>query len=124
MSVHINDVASGVAVYTALAPVVRTASVNGTVLDLVAADGPCFAVQQVGAISADASWTGHLEESADSATWTAIADAEFEPVDAANNTQTITFRRTKRYVRYVGVVGGTDPSVPVSALIGQQKKTL
>lgn len=123
MSVHLNDLASGVAVYAALAPTVRTASTNGAAVDLISADGPCFAVQQVGAISEDVTWTGHIEESANGSSWSAIDDAEFAPVDAPNNVQTIAFRRTKRYVRYVGTVTGTDPSVPVAALIGEQQKT-
>ncbi len=123
MSTHVNDLTSGVAVYGALVPAVRTASVNGSAIDLIAADGSCFAIQQIGAISEDVSWAGHIEESSDSSSWSAIDDAEFVAVDAINNVQTITFRRTKRYVRYVGTVSGVDPSVPVSALIGEQFKT-
>jgi hypothetical protein len=118
-----NDVANAVAVYTALAPVVRTTSVNGSGIDMIAADGPCFAVQQIGAISEDVAWVGHIEESDNNSTWTAIDDAEFASVDAPSNIQTITFQRRKRYLRYVGTPTGTDPSVPVSAFIGQLHKT-
>ena len=118
MSTHVNDLAAGVAVYAALPPSVRTA------IDLISADGPCFAVQQVGAISVDAAWGGRFEESSSgSGSWSAIDDAEFELADAANDIQTITFHRTKRYVRYVGTVSGTDPSVPVAVFVGEQKKT-
>ena len=124
MSTHVNDLAAGVAVYAALPPSVRTASVNGSAIDLISADGPCFAVQQVGAISVDAAWGGRFEESSSgSGSWSAIDDAEFELADATDDVQTITFHRTKRYVRYVGTVGGTDPSVPVAVFVGEQKKT-
>ncbi len=123
MSTHVNDLASAVAVYAGVVPAVRTANTTGSTIDLITADGPCFAIQQVGAISDDVAWAGHIEESTDGSSWSAINDAEFESVDAINNIQTITFRRTKRYVRYVGIVTGPDPSVPVSALIGEQKKT-
>ena len=123
MSTHVNDFASGVAVYGAVVPSVRTASVNSSAIDLITADGPCFAVQQVGAISEDVAWVGHIEESANGSSWSAIDGAEFESVDAINNIQAITFRRTKRYVRYVGTVTGTDPAVPLAVFIGEQQKT-
>ncbi len=122
MATHVNDLASAVKVSTALAPVVRTTAVNGSAVDLLSADGACFAVQQIGALSG-ATWSGSIEESDNGTAWTAVTDAEFEPVDAANDTQTISFRRTKRYVRYVGAVDGSTPSVAVSVLVGEQWKT-
>ena len=123
MSTHVNDLASAVAVYAALPPAVRTAGATGPALDLLSADGPCFAVQQVGTISAGASWTGALEESANGTAWTAIDGAEFESVATSGDLQTITFRRTKRYVRYAGTIAGASPSVPVAVVVGQGWKT-
>src|SRR5688500_15394566 len=105
MSTHVNDLASAVSVNTALAPAVRTGAVNGSAIDLISADGACFAIQQIGALS-DATWSGAIEESVDGSAWTAVSGALFTAVAAANNTQTISFRRTKRYVRYVGGVSG------------------
>ena len=122
MSTHVNDLASAVKVSTALAPVVRTTAVNGSAVDLISADGACFAIQQVGALSG-ATWSGSIQESDNGTSWSGIDGAEFTPVDAANDTQTISFRRTKRYVRYAGAVDGGTPSVAVSALIGEQWKT-
>ena len=49
---------------------------------MISADGPCFAIQQVGDISADGILSGHIEESADGTNWTAIAGAAFDDVTA------------------------------------------
>jgi hypothetical protein len=88
MSTHVNDLASGVAVYAALPPAVRTASANGAAIDMLSADGPCFAVQQVGTISAGATWDGALQESANGVAWTAIGGAEFASVGTSGDLQT------------------------------------
>src|SRR3954451_3406046 len=101
MSAHVNDFASAVAVSAAVAPSAHTAAYTGAAVDLVSADGECFAVQQVGAFEEGNTWTGRIEESADGAGgWAAIAGAAFDPVTEAGATQAIRFTRTARYVRY------------------------
>lgn len=58
MSVHVNDFAAGVAVFAALPPRTLTAAYTGAAVDLISADGPCFAVQQVGTFEEGNTWTG------------------------------------------------------------------
>jgi len=123
MSTHAYDLASAVTVSTALTPAVRTADVQGPAIDLIGSDGECFAIQQVGSLSGGATWLGSIEESADSTSWFPVTDAEFAAVLASNNTQVIRFTRTQRYVRYTATLTGSSPSVAVSAVIGEQKKT-
>ena len=52
-----------------------------------------------------------------------ISGATFTQVTAANNVQVICFDRTKRYVRYVGTIGGSStPTVLAAVFVGEQKK--
>ena len=125
MSSALNDLASAALVSAALYPDTRTTSPTGPAVDLVAADGSCFAVQNVGDLVGDTVLAGRIEQSADGSTgWTAISGATFADVTAANNVQVIRFTRTARYVRYAGTLTGSTPSVKVSVLIGEQRKTI
>ena len=124
MSTRINDFASAALLASGLAPSERTASVSGPAVDLLSADGPCFAVQHVGAVSGEPTLAGHVEQSPDGSTWAAISGATFTTVTAANDLQTIRFTRSARYVRWVGTVAGDDPSAMIAVLIGEQKKTI
>ena len=124
MSTRINDFASAALLASGLAPSERTASVSGPAVDLLSADGPCFAVQHVGAVSGEPTLAGHVEQSPDGSTWAAVSGATFTTVTAANDLQTIRFTRSARYVRWVGTVAGDDPSAMIAALIGEQKKTI
>ena len=124
MSAAINDFASGGLVAAGLYPDTRIASVTGSAIDMIAADGECFAVQQVGDFSDDTTLAGHIEESANGTSWSAISGATFDTVSASNAVQVIRFTRTARYVRYVGTLTGDSPSVQLAVLIGQQKKTI
>ncbi len=124
MSTYAHDLANSVAISTALEPAVRTADIEGPAVDLIGSDGECFAVQQVGSVSGSgATWSGSIQESADASAWFAISGATFTPVTASNNTQTIRFTRTQRYVRYAATIAGSSPSIAASAIIGEQKKT-
>src|SRR5437899_6077210 len=123
MSTKLQDVANQAILGVGLTPRTLTGSVNGTGGDLLAGDGRCFAIQQVGAVSGTSpTLDGKIQESSDNAAWTDIAGATFTTVTAANNYQAITFDRTKRYVRYVGTIGGTSPSFALAVVISEQKK--
>ena len=124
MSTRINDFASAALLASGLAPSARTASVNGPAVDLLSADGPCFAVQHVGAVSGDVTLGGHIEESASGTSWSAISGATFTDVTTANSLQVITFHRTARYVRWAATISGDTPTAQVAVLIGEQKKTI
>jgi hypothetical protein len=108
-----------------LAPQTVTASLNGGTGDMLNGDGPSFAIQQIGAVSGTSpTLAGKIQESTDGTTWTDVVGATFAIVTASNNTQAISFDRTKRFLRYVATVGGTSPSFAVAAVISQQMKQI
>ncbi len=121
MSTHINDLPNAVTVAAAFPPAAMTETDAGPTLDLANADGPCFAVQLVGSVSSGDTLTGAIEESSDGSTWTAVGGGAFTVASAAG-VQTLRFVRTKRYVRWVGTVAGTDPSIVAAVVVGEQKK--
>lgn len=121
MSTHVNDLASAAVVAAGYPPTVITETEVGSAVDLAQGDGACFAVQLVGAVSSGDSVTGAIEESADNDTWAAVSGGTFTTA-TATGVQTIRFERTRRYVRWVGTVAGTDPSIAVAVVIGQEKK--
>ena len=124
MSTHINDFAAGVAVFAAVSPSVLTAAHTGSAVDLVSADGPCFAVQQVGSFEEGNTWNGRIEQSADGSTgWAAVTGAAFDPVTAGSGTQVIRFARTARYVRYTATVTGPAPALSLAVLVGEARKS-
>ena len=53
-----------------------------------------------------------------------VAGAAFTAVTASNNVQTITFERTKRYLRHFRTTTGTSPTFPLGVVIGEQKKSI
>ena len=125
MSTKLHDVANNAILGAGLAPQTITASANGSSADMINGDGPCFAIQQIGAVSGTSpTLAGKIQESTDGSTWTDVSGATFTTVTSSTNTQAITFERTKRYLRYVATVGGTSPSFAVAALVSQQKKQI
>ena len=125
MSTHINDLRSAAALATGVYPSTIGASANGPSVDLgaVNGDGPCFAIQHIGALEEDGSLDGRIEQSADGSSWSAITGATFTQVDASSNLQTIRFTRSQRYVRWAATIAGSSPLFSISVLIGSQKKT-
>jgi hypothetical protein len=124
MSTCLNDVASAARLASGLAPSQQTANVNGSTVDMIDADGPCFAVQHVGAVSGGVTVEGRMEESTTGSSWSAISGATFTAVTTANDVQVITFTRTARYVRWAADIDGETPTAQVAVLIGEQKKTI
>ena len=123
MSTKFQDVASAALLNSGLYPQSVSASGTGPSIDLLQADGRCFAVQHVGALGGTApTVTGKIEESSDGSTWSDVSGATFTVVSASNNVQIISFDRTKRYVRYNYALGGTSPTALLAAVIGEQKK--
>jgi hypothetical protein len=124
MSTALHDIASAALVAAAVYPDTKSSTVTGSAIDMITADGPCFAIQQVGEFSAT-SLAGVIQESADGSTgWAAITGAAFAAVTDADDVQVITFTRTARYLRYVGTITGGSPSIEMAVLIGEQRKTL
>jgi hypothetical protein len=124
MSTKLQDVADQAILGAGLAPQTITTTANGSAADMITGDGLCFAIQQVGAVSGTSpTMAGKIQESADGSTgWSDISGATFTQVTASSNYQAIAFERTKRYLRYVGTVGGTSPSFSLAVVISQQKK--
>ena len=110
MSTKLHDLARQAILNTGLTPRTVTASVNGSTVDLLAGDGRCFAVQQVGTVSGTSpTLAGKIQESSDNSTWSDVTNATFSAVTASNNVQTISFERTKRYLRHSRKKGRSKP---------------
>ena len=125
MSTKLHDVADQMILGAGLTPQTLTGSVNGSTADMINGDSSCFAIQQVGTVSGTSpTLAGKIQESSDGTTWTDVANATFAQVTASNNYQAISFERTKRYLRYVGTVGGTSPSFAIAVVISEQKKQI
>ena len=125
MSTSLHDFARQAVLNVGVTPRTITGNLNGATGDLIAGDGRCFAVQQVGTITGTGvSLAGKVQESADGTTWADVADAVFATVTTNDNVQAVTFSRTQRYVRYVGTVAGTSPGVPLAVIISEQRKQL
>ena len=123
MTTKLQDVANQVILGVGAPPQTATSTVTGTGGDMLAGDGRCFAIQQVGTASGTGqTLDGKIQESSDNTSWSDIAGATFTTVTAANNYQAITFDRTKRYLRYVGTIGGASPSFALAVIISEQKK--
>jgi hypothetical protein len=125
MSTKLHDLARQAILNVGVTPRTITGNHNGATGDLLAGDGRCFAIQQVGTVSGTSpTLAGKIQESADGTSWSDIAGATFTTVTATDNVQAITFDRSLRYVRYVGTVGGTSPSFAMAVVISEQKKQL
>src|SRR5262245_42291087 len=125
MSTALNDLKNQALIGVSVYPATVNDTNSGLSVDMIDADGRCFAVQSIGAVSGTSpSQTGKVQESSDNSTWTDVAGAAFAAVTAANNLQTIVFDRTKRYLRHFRTTTGTTPSFFLSVVIGEQKKTV
>lgn len=94
-------------VQNSLAPAARTASANGTGVDLANFASATVAFS-VGTIT-DGTHTPSVEESDDNSTYTAVAAADLIGTLAAlasSTNQRVGYRGTKRYVRAVTTVAG------------------
>jgi hypothetical protein len=123
MSTKLTDIPTQAAYGITFAPAVRTASANGTAVDLGDGDGPGFAILLTGTVAAGTTVAVALEESDDQSSWDPIADAEFPDVSSSNQKRAIRFQRSRRYVRAALTISGSSPSAGTAAIVGQQKKT-
>ena len=125
MSTALNDVKNQALIGASVFPATVNDTNNGSAIDMLEADGRCFAVQVIGTVGGTGpSLAGKVQESSDNSTWTDVAGATFTSVTASSNVQTIVFDRTKRYLRHHRTVAGTTPQFALSVLIGEQKKTV
>lgn len=125
MSTKLNDFANQTRAGASVYPATVNDTNSGTAIDLIDADGPCFAIQAIGTVGGTSpSLTGKIQESDDASTWTDVAGASFAAVTASSNLQSLTFERTKRYVRHYRTVSGTTPTFALGVVIGEQKKSV
>jgi hypothetical protein len=103
-------------------------SITGAAVDCIHLDGNMGAVQVIGTVaSTSITYVGKVQE-ADTATGTYadIAGATFTALTSTTGAaivNALNFQRTKRFLRYVGTIGGTTPSVSLDALfLGQNKQ--
>jgi hypothetical protein len=110
---------------------VRTASFNGTGLDLGAGFAPSGGGQPMQAVlfftaldrvTGDETYSFRIEDSPDNATWTArsadrtVAQEGFTTT-GASGTFTIGCNIVQRYVRVVGTLAGTTPSISLTVYL-------
>ncbi|MSR53783.1 MAG: hypothetical protein EXS09_10905 [Gemmataceae bacterium] len=125
MSTAINDLKNQALIGASAYPASVNDTTGSTAIDMLDADGRCFAIQVIGAVGGTSpSLTGKVQESSDNSTWTDVTSATFTAVTASSSLQTIVFDRTKRYLRHHRTVSGTSPTFLLGVLIGEQKKTV
>lgn len=112
------DQKSNLGAAASLAPAARTASANGSGVDLQGFNAATVAFQ-VGAIT-DGTHTPSVEESDDNAAFTAVAAADLigSLANLASNTvQRVGYRGSKRYLRAVATVAGATTGGVYGALV-------
>lgn len=127
MSTYLRDLASNTKLYKAANQAAgSTGNTLGTSLDMITADGRCFAIQVVHTVNGSSPiLAGKIQESTDGTTWTDVTGATFTNATTNNDLQIITFDRTKRYLGYYSTITGTGSlTIPFTALIGEQLKTV
>lgn len=118
------DLYSNLSVVQSLAPASRTATANGTGVDLRGYDSAAAVIDAGLAGGTSPSFTFELQESDDNSTFTAVADADLdgtEPaVTTANDEQIhlLGYKGTKRYLRVaITAVTGTSPTLLCGATV-------
>ncbi len=116
------DMKNNVDVAQSLVPASRTATVNGTGVDLRGYEA-AMAVIDRGAIGGTSpSFTFEVQESDDDASYNAVADADLdgtEPVDTSGDAVSrIGYKGGKRYIRVaITAVSGTSPTLLCSVAV-------
>jgi hypothetical protein len=116
------DFAHSVGAVHSLAPAPRTATANGTGVDLLGY-GAAAVLATVGAWT-DGTHTLKLQESSDNSTWTDVAAIDlagaFTPVSSAagqNASQKVSYIGNRRYIRAVLTVAGATTGAVVGVLV-------
>jgi hypothetical protein len=123
MSTKLHDFPNNAILGAGVTPRTASATVTGSAADFVSGEGRCTAIQLAGTLTGTSpSLAGKIQESSDQAAWTDVTGATFAAVVTNDNVQAISFDRTKRYLRYVGTITGTSPSIPLAVVITEQKK--
>ncbi len=123
MSTSLHDIPNNAILGVGATPRTLTSTLTGTGGDFINGEGRFAALQLIGTVAGTSpSLTGKIQESSDNSSFTDVTGATFTAVTASENVKAISFVRTKRYLRYVGTVTGTNPSFPIAVIITEQKK--
>jgi hypothetical protein len=112
------DIESKIDVNNSLAPAARTATANGTGIDLLGYNSAAVAFV-VGTIT-DGTHTPKLQESDDDSTYTDVASGDQSGTLAAlasDTNQKVGYKGTKRYIRAVSTVSGATTGGVYSAVV-------
>ncbi len=115
-----NDIKNHLSIAQTLVPAARTASANGTAVDLAGFDAAAVVID-VGAVT-DANFSIEVQESDESGSgYTAVAAADLDGTEpatlTANTVTTIGYHGIKRYIRAVATDAGTgDAAFGVSVV--------
>ena len=95
-------------------------------MDLSSVGVDCFGIQNIGTVSSTSvSLAGKFQEaSTATGTYADIAGATFAAQTSTTGSlivQTVKFLRTQPWVRYVGTIAGTTPTIALDVLVGGMK---
>jgi hypothetical protein len=127
---RINDLASYLVApaLQSIVPQVGTGTITGTAVDMIDADGPCFGLLVVGAVSAGTTAATlavkYTESATAGGTYADISGATHTLVTASSKFEIRRFMRSQRFVKAVGTMAGTAPSIAFTACALGQKKNL
>jgi len=112
------DLVNNISVAQTLAPAARTASANGTGVDLQGYESAAVVIA-AGTIT-DGTHTIEIQESDDNSTFTAVADADLqgsEPTVASNTVYEVGYLGSKRYIRAITTVSGATSGGVYGAVV-------
>lgn len=121
------DLKNNQVVSESLAPAARTASANGTSVDLQGYDGDVLAVLDSAAgTGTSPTMDVKVQDSADNSAFADVTGLTFTQVINAVSLQTLRIdsRSVRRYIRLVATIGGTTPSFTAVGLIVGGKQTI
>lgn len=108
-----------------LRPAARTASANGTGVDLQQYQGRVKVTQEIGTVSGTSpTCATKIQDSADNSSFADVTGLTFTGVTASDQSESIAVdtRLVRRYIRAVQTIGGTSPSfIGTVVVIGQKK---
>lgn len=109
-----------------VAPAAQTASFNATGMDLQQYEGVLKVTQNVGTPTGTTpTLSGKIQDSADNASFADVAGYTFAQATGAGSASIqVDTRAVRRYIRYVGTIGGTTPSFPMAVSVYGKTKSM
>lgn len=123
----IKDIKAHMTASVSLVPAARTASGNGTGVDLQNYVGDVMALVHSGAgTGTTPTLDAKIQDSADDSSYADVTGLTFTQITTTASLQTLKIdsRAVRRYVRVVFTIGGTTPSFPCMADIIGMKQAL